>query len=54
MIGPFFNHNPAFEFESNSDVDSEVDEGPEASGVNGGEKLRSRAKDGSGKESKGM
>ena len=56
MTGPFFNHNPAFGFESNSedDVDSEVDEGPEALGMNGGEKLRSRAKDGSGKESKGM
>ena len=55
IIGPFFNHNPAFRFESDSkdDVDSEVDEGPEASGLNRGEKSRSRAKDGLGKESKG-
>ena len=50
-IGPFVNHNPAFGFESDSaeaDVDSE---GPEVSGVNGGEKSRSRAKDGLRKES---
>ena len=55
IIGPFFNHDPAFGFESDSedDVDSEVDEGPEASGVNRGKKSRSRAKDGLGKESKG-
>ena len=56
IIGPFFNHNPAFGFQSDSenDADSEVDEEPEALGVNGGEKSRSRAKDSSGKESNGM
>jgi hypothetical protein len=39
IIDPFFNHNSAFGFESDSedDVDSEVNEGPEALGVNGGE-----------------
>ena len=39
IIGPFFNHNPAFGFQSDSenDADSEVDEEPEALGVNGGE-----------------
>jgi hypothetical protein len=53
IIGPFFNHNPAFGFESDSedDVDSEVDEGPAASGLNEGGKSRSRAKDVLGKES---
>ena len=51
-IGPFFNHNPTFGFESDSedDVDSEVDEGPGALGVNG-EISSSGATDGLGKES---
>jgi hypothetical protein len=55
IIDPFFNHNSAFGFESDSedDVDSEVNEGPEALRVNGGEKSGSRAKNGLGKELKG-
>ena len=56
--GPFFNHNPAFGFESESEdeVDSDVDEKIEASGVNRGEKLRARVKDSLSldKGSKGM
>jgi len=53
---PFFNHNPAFglESESEDEVDSEVDERIEASGVNREEKSRARVKDSLDNGSKGM
>ena len=50
-IGPFFNHNPAFGFESESeDIYLEDDEEMEVPRVKGGV----QANDGFGKELKGM
>jgi hypothetical protein len=54
IIGPFFNHNPVFGFESDGeDMDLEDGEEMEALGVNCGEKSGAQVKDSMGKESKG-
>lgn len=54
IIGPFFNHNPVFGFESDGEeIDLEDGEEIEALGVSGGEKSGAQVKDSLGKESKG-